>query len=136
MNNSRNKHAPSFSRRAILFIGSLLLFYPLVRFINHRVPRKPKVIEVTGTLKQDGHLAKDEFILFSRDEKFWAVSRNCTHLGCRLNYKEKESILECPCHQSRFSISGELLRGPAKKQLATYPVEQTGTPPTYIVTIA
>jgi len=136
MNNSRNKQSPSFSRRAILFIGSMLLFYPLVRFINHRVTRKPKVIEVSGTLKQDGHLAKDDFILFSRDEKFWAVSRSCTHLGCRLNFKEKESILECPCHQSRFSINGELLRGPAKKQLVTYPVEQTGTPPTYIVTIS
>ena len=119
----------------MLVLASLLFIYPLIRFINHRVPRKPKHIEVNGTLKEGGHLAKDDFILFAEDERIWAVSRTCTHLGCRLNYKEKENHLECPCHQSRFSKEGVLLRGPAKKALALYPVEQKGTPPVYVVTI-
>ncbi len=124
-----------FTRRTVLFIGSLLLLYPFIRFINHRVPRKPKIVEVNGTLKANGYLAKDDFILFSGGDDIWAVSRTCTHLGCRLNYKEKETLLECPCHQSRFSTRGELLRGPAKKELAVFPVEQKGSPPIYYVTI-
>ena len=118
-----------------LVLASLLFIYPLVRFINHRVPRKPMRVEVNGTLNEGGHLAKNDFILFAENERIWAVSRSCTHLGCRLNYKEKESYLECPCHQSRFSKDGVLLRGPAKKPLERYPVEQKGTPPVYVVTI-
>lgn len=130
-----HRTARILSRRTILFVTSLLFLYPLVRFINHRVPRKPKHIEVSGTLKEGGHLARDNFIMFAEKGRTWAVSRSCTHLGCRINYKEKENILECPCHQSRFSKDGLLIRGPAKKPLQLYPVEQKGSPPTYIVTI-
>jgi Rieske Fe-S protein len=124
-----------FSRRALLFLGSLFFLYPLVRFVNHRVPRKPKLVEVSGTLNDGGHLARDGFILFAEKDRIWAVSRSCTHLGCRVNYKEEENILECPCHQSRFAKDGALLRGPAKRALQHYPVEIKGTPPTYVVTI-
>jgi len=135
MKDIKGTQPAGFGRRTILFIGSLLLLYPFIRFINHRVPRKPKIVEVNGTLKVNGYLAKDDFILFAGAESIWAVSRTCTHLGCRLNYKEKESLLECPCHQSRFSTKGQLLRGPAKRKLPLYPVEQKGIPPTYFVTI-
>ncbi len=131
----KQKQPALFARRTILFLGSLLLLYPFIRFINHRVPRKPKIVEVNGPLKIKGYLTKDDFILFSSKESLWAVSRSCTHLGCRLNYKEKDNLLECPCHQSRFSTRGELLNGPAKKPLTRYPVEEKGSPPTYYVTI-
>jgi Rieske Fe-S protein len=61
------------------------------------------------------------------------VSRTCTHLGCRLNFKEKENVLECPCHQSRFSTAGNVLKGPAKKPLNRYAVDATDT--SYLVTL-
>ncbi|MBE0584508.1 MAG: Rieske 2Fe-2S domain-containing protein, partial [Desulfofustis sp.] len=100
-----------------------------------KVPRKPKIIEVSGTVKQDGQLLKQDFILFSRDAELWAVSRVCTHLGCRLSFKEREGYLECPCHQSRFSIHGTVINGPAERNLPRYRVEQKGAPPALFVTI-
>ena len=39
----------------------------------------------------------------------------CTHLGCALNYNEKEEAWECPCHGSRYDKNGMVLNGPATK---------------------
>ena len=123
----------TLTRRLLLFIGSIALLYPLLRFVNHRVPRKPVIIKVSEPLKENRFLARDTFFLFSRDDKIWAVSRTCTHLGCRLNYKETEDLLECPCHQSRFSINGNVLNGPSKKELKRYKVEVNTDPPYFLV---
>ena len=123
-------------RRTLLLLGGLLLLWPLIRFVVHKVPRKPKIVEVSGSLQNDTFLTKAEFVLFKQNDKLWAVSRKCTHLGCRINYIEKEQYLECPCHQSRFSIHGEVVRGPAEKSLQRYPAEPADSPSTYHVTIS
>ncbi|MGH3548020.1 MAG: Rieske (2Fe-2S) protein [Pseudonocardiaceae bacterium] len=38
-----------------------------------------------------------------------AVSGVCTHLGCRLALDAPARRLDCPCHNTSFAISGELL---------------------------
>ncbi len=132
---SRRSTPSTPPRRAILAFGGLLLLWPLLRFIAYKVPRKPKVIETSGTFRNSIFLTKEDFILFTENDKIWAVSRRCTHLGCRLNYLEKENILECPCHHSRFSIHGQVIKGPAEKPLPRYSVDRTDSPSTYLVTI-
>lgn len=127
--------SPYLTRRNVLTLGGVLLLWPLLRFLAHKVPKKPKIIEVTGSFQTKNFLNKTDFIVFNENDKLWAISRNCTHLGCRLNFIEKENHLECPCHQSRFSILGEVIRGPAEKPLPLYAVEQTSSPSTYLVTI-
>ncbi len=54
-----------------------------------------------------------------RDEKdiFHIVKLTCTHLTCGLQWNNAERTWDCPCHGSRFSISGEIVEGPAKKNL-------------------
>ncbi|HVE94008.1 MAG TPA: FAD-dependent oxidoreductase [Acidimicrobiales bacterium] len=47
-----------------------------------------------------------------------AVSANCTHMGCRVNFNPAERSWDCPCHGSRFGIDGSVLEGPATKDLA------------------
>ena len=91
-------------------------------------------VKVSEPLKQDHFLALEDFFIFAEEERVWAVSRKCTHLGCRLHYKEKEDILECPCHQSRFTTDGAVINGPSQKQLQRYLVERTADPPAFIVT--
>ena len=122
-------------RRSILLIGLLALVYPLLRFIGFRIPAKPRKVEISSTPPATGVLAVKDLILFDRDNKTWAVSRKCTHLGCKLNYHEIGDYLECPCHQSRFSPAGLVVNGPAKRDLQIYEVEKREKPPYYVVTV-
>ncbi|MGW8195647.1 MAG: QcrA and Rieske domain-containing protein, partial [Desulforhopalus sp.] len=86
---------------------------------------------VSGT----GFLINADFILFDRDNRCWALTRTCTHLGCKLNYLEEKNILECPCHQSQFNAeTGKVLRGPAKRSLSFLEVEKRQDNPLYVVT--
>lgn len=65
-------------------------------------------------------------IYLHRDEAgTWvAVLASCTHQGC-----QPEPIaqrLVCPCHGSEFSLTGEVLQGPADRALIRYDVTQDG----------
>lgn len=42
---------------------------------------------------------------------FLAVT--CSHLGCSVNFVKAASRFECPCHGSRFSLTGQVIHGPA-----------------------
>ncbi len=117
-------------------VFSLLVSWPLLRFVHFIAPVKPVTIKVTDPLSASGVIVQQGFILFDRGGKCWALSRRCTHLGCAVNYQETEDLLECPCHQSLFRVdSGEVIRGPARRALALLPVEKLGKDTGYVVTI-
>lgn len=124
------------SKRKFLFIcAAVTALYPLFRFLGFSIPRKPRIIEITKPLTAGAfHLGAD-YILFDDGNTAWAISRRCTHLGCTVNFHEKEKIIECPCHQSKFSTHGDVLHGPAEKKLIRYKVEKLEDEAGYIVTI-
>lgn len=105
-----------------------VLCYPLLRFVGFTVPKKPRLVRVEKLMNPGDVYLDPEFALFRDDKQAWAVSRTCTHLGCRLNYSEKEHQLICPCHQSRFTPKGERVEGPATKNLPLFPVEKLSDP--------
>ena len=119
--------------------GSLFLVYPLLRFLGYRIPPKPRYVTVAAPLPLSGYHAGRGFILFTDPAEPFAVSRTCTHLGCRVSYLEDKRIIECPCHQSRFTRRGRVLHGPAKRNLPTLAVEirkkNDGTIKNYVVTL-
>jgi len=39
----------------------------------------------------------------------------CPHMGCKLRYRPKERIWECPCHGSRFDDIGRIKNAPATR---------------------
>ena len=67
-------------------------------------------------LKIDGHN-----IAGFRDEQgeLHAVSAVCTHMGCLVGWNETDRSWDCPCHGSRFDLSGAVIHGPAVKALET-----------------
>lgn len=98
--------------------------YPLLRFTGFKVAAKPRLVEVPAPLPLSGVHTSHDFVLFATDDGGRAVSRICTHLGCRLNYHEDKGHLECPCHQSRFTPEGKRFAGPAERDLPVFEVTQ------------
>ena len=60
-----------------------------------------------------------------------ALSAVCTHLGCLLKSvgNDPEIGYACPCHGSNFTPKGEVLGGPAPRDLPWYEIymDNTGT---------
>jgi len=130
---SRAKERSEKGRRQVLLRSlqwltatmAALFLYPLLRFTGHRIPPKPRLVEVPAPLPLSGVHIHHDFLLFAggnTGEQAYAVSRICTHLGCRVNYQQDRQLIECPCHQSRFTPQGQRISGPAEKNLPSYEV--------------
>ncbi|MDD3617835.1 MAG: ubiquinol-cytochrome c reductase iron-sulfur subunit [Desulfobulbaceae bacterium] len=116
-----------------------VLAFPLLRFTGFTVKPQPRYIKVNKNLAVGGSHTDHDFILFLLEDGPVAVSRRCTHLGCRVNYRQESDIIECPCHQSRFTPEGKVVAGPAQKDLPNYPVrvlqDENGMTSGYEVTV-
>ena len=130
-------------QRGVQWLGAAMaavFLYPLMRFTGHRIPPKPRLIEVPAPLPLSGVHIHHDFLLFADGDgtnQAYAVSRICTHLGCRVNYQQDHQLIECPCHQSRFTPQGQRISGPAEKNLPSYEVtlkkDAEGRVTTYVV---
>ena len=45
------------------------------------------------------------------------LPKRCPHMGCALRWNRAEHTWDCPCHGSRFTRKGEVLDGPAQRNL-------------------
>jgi cytochrome b6-f complex iron-sulfur subunit len=54
----------------------------------------------------------------------YAISTVCTHLGCIV--KATDAGFDCPCHGSKFTKDGSVLKGPAPKGLPWLEVKHAG----------
>jgi cytochrome b6-f complex iron-sulfur subunit len=46
-----------------------------------------------------------------------AIYKICTHLGCLYEWADVTSRFECPCHGSKFELTGDYIAGPARRSL-------------------
>ncbi|MEO6499693.1 MAG: FAD-dependent oxidoreductase, partial [Mucilaginibacter sp.] len=76
--------------------------------LSSLAPGTGKVIEVDGNN-----------IAAYRDETgvIHALSPVCTHTGCIVKFNNEEKSWDCPCHGARYDIEGNVLTGPATKNL-------------------
>ncbi|PZO13400.1 MAG: cytochrome B6 [Leptolyngbya foveolarum] len=83
-------------------------------------------IGTVAELDEAGFLANESFmgekVVVVRDPAnataVVAMSSVCTHQGCVVDWQGAEFV--CPCHQSKFSAEGAVLKGPATEPLAKY----------------
>jgi menaquinol-cytochrome c reductase iron-sulfur subunit len=49
------------------------------------------------------------------DDKVAAWNAECPHLGCKVAFDEAKKHFACPCHDSAFTLDGEVRGGPAPR---------------------
>jgi cytochrome b6-f complex iron-sulfur subunit len=62
------------------------------------------------------------YLVRLQDGGFLALSRTCTHLGCAVPWDEKQQQFICPCHGSKFDLTGSVITAPALRPLDYFPV--------------
>ena len=118
-----------FIRKAalgLITVTGILAAFSYLRQFFPRLAGEKKYI----TLGDPGRFPVDTFtfleehkIFVYRDhEGIKAVSAVCTHLGCIL--EKSMDGFECPCHGSCYNQEGEVLSGPAPRDLAWYSVSR------------
>ena len=60
------------------------------------------------------------YILRIDESEVNAFSNLCTHLSCRVNWKDELSEYVCPCHDGHFDIQGKVTAGPPPAPLYPY----------------
>ena len=87
--------------------------------VNDYTSKKPKSYDElapgeAGILSVDG-----SYVAAFRDESgaVHSVSAVCSHRGCLVGWNPNDRTWDCPCHGSRFELTGEVLHGPAAKAL-------------------
>ncbi|RKH43641.1 Rieske (2Fe-2S) protein [Corallococcus llansteffanensis] len=85
------------------------------------VPRYPDLSRTGGsvTLRFPGGSGQENLLVVHPEENTYAVlSATCTHVGCPMGFDGKEAV--CPCHLSKFSITGQVTNAPATVPLKVY----------------
>lgn len=61
------------------------------------------------------------YIFKTATEQYSASLMKCTHQHCTVELVN--TTLICPCHGARFTQEGQLLRGPAERNLTRYKIQ-------------
>ncbi len=52
-----------------------------------------------------------------------ALYKVCTHLGCIYDWVAITNRFECPCHGSKFELTGDYIEGPARRSLDRFIIQ-------------
>jgi cytochrome b6-f complex iron-sulfur subunit len=132
---------PPAQRRAFLLmiaggLGGLLAVaagWPLLRFLSpaagsgegETLALKRSVVN-PGSAHFFQFRGKPAVLLQPKAGEYVALSADCTHLGCVVQWQEAKGEFLCPCHGGRFSPVGTVLAGPPPRPLENLPVAVDG----------
>jgi cytochrome b6-f complex iron-sulfur subunit len=146
MDHAISPESPSLSRRQLLnfltgtavatTMGAVL--YPAAQFLvpplevsegggilakdknGTPITARQLLAEPSGTRALIAGLAGEPTYLTIQDNGVLApmgIVDNCTHLGCTFPWNPAEQQFQCPCHGSRYTPEGVVVRGPANLPL-------------------
>ncbi len=105
-------------RGALKTLIALVGFGLFWKYLTPEIKSSQALLRVASSdLPPGGALVyKEARIALIRDQdKAYALSLVCTHLGCTVSVLPERLI--CPCHGSSFDRSGQVLEGPARQAL-------------------
>jgi cytochrome b6-f complex iron-sulfur subunit len=113
-------------RKLIKTLILLVISLPLIgRFLipgsrHRKVLLQIKKVRIPG----GGALifGRKKIAVIRKNKDIYALDLTCTHLGCTVNTTTKG--FTCPCHGSRFTASGHVVKGPANRPLKRLTVEE------------
>jgi glycine/D-amino acid oxidase-like deaminating enzyme/nitrite reductase/ring-hydroxylating ferredoxin subunit len=77
--------------------------------------------EFVGLAKGEGKVVsyQGRTIAVSRDDQgqLHVLNPRCTHMKCSVHWNNSERSWDCPCHGARYDQDGQVLNGPADKNL-------------------
>jgi len=79
--------------------------------------------DITQKQGLTGKIGETAVAVYRDTDELFVFENTCPHLQCPLAWNEDEGVWDCPCHNSRFSPEGDLLRGPARQPLRRLPFE-------------
>jgi menaquinol-cytochrome c reductase iron-sulfur subunit len=66
------------------------------------------------------------WLVKSNNNEVSAFGPQCTHLGCAYHWDGARDEFVCPCHNSVFAITGQVVSGPAPRPLDRYKTKIQG----------
>lgn len=90
------------------------------------------MVDLTRDLLLPGNFLRTKGVLIIRlasgnqAANFAALEAVCPHAGGDLNWSDTENLVVCPVHGSRFSQQGNLVNGPAARNLRKYAISISG----------
>jgi Rieske Fe-S protein len=60
------------------------------------------------------------YVVKKSDDNLETFSNVCTHLSCRVSWKEDLNEYVCPCHDGHFAKDGSSISGPQPRGLDSY----------------
>jgi menaquinol-cytochrome c reductase iron-sulfur subunit len=95
-----------------------------------QVPAGTPVEMTFRRMRVDGWKVSSEqdtaWVLKTANNQVIAYGPQCTHLGCAYHWDSAKNEFVCPCHNSLFSIDGQVLGGPAPRPLDRYETKIQG----------
>jgi cytochrome b6-f complex iron-sulfur subunit len=79
-----------------------------------------KTVGAIAQLDKEGKLSSDGILVVRNPkdtELLLAVNPTCPHKGCVVEWHRDSKEFVCPCHDSKFTVTGTVTHGPAQQPL-------------------
>jgi len=107
-------------------MAGILVAISLLRQAIPRLSKSGRLIRIGSInrfpVNRYTFLGEERMFIYRDHEGISAVSAVCTHLGCTVERSGKGFM--CPCHGTCFNDRGEVVSGPATKNLSWHMVSK------------
>jgi Rieske Fe-S protein len=116
-------------------VGALLssVVYPVLRYVSPPVIPEATTAQVEAGSTNDPELlgrgfkivrfGADPVILIRvSDTEYRAFTATCTHLDCVVEFRQREQLIWCNCHNGQYDLNGRNVAGPPPRPLTALQV--------------